>query len=546
MSKTNTNNTADARTDYRPPPRPPAVPAYRPFPVDLLTPAVGRFVAEAAAVVRVDAAMVALPALAALAGAVGNARRVRVHKGRDEPAVLWAAVVAKSGAGKTPAADYALAPLKARHGRLLREHDAERVEHERAVLLHKREVAEWAKGGGAGEPPDPPEPPPCRRVIVNDTTVEAMAPILLANPRGVLAAVDELATWAGSFDRYKAGGGGSDAARWLSMHNAGFINVDRKTSGTIYVPHAAVSVTGGIQPGILADVLTPERRASGLAARLLLAWPPHEPRTFPTTVVSDAAEAGYAAVLATLVELAMDAGDDGEPASRVLPMTGDAVRHFTGWFNAHHAAAAEADDDLAAAMVKLDPAAARFALLLSLAEAAECGRDAAAVELRHVVGGCALADWFAAEAARVYAMAGCGDAGRRRVERAEAVRRDFGPAGDVGVRGYQRKHHRRLATAEAARAELAGLAEAGHGELYHAPTAAAGGRPAERFRLLPTPAAADAAERGDAGDGDKTPPHAPAAGVLSPSPLSPAADTAEPGGKPAAAKPAPNRTEVRI
>src|SRR5205814_5289376 len=96
------------------------------------------------------------------------------------------------------------------------------------------------------------------------------------NPRGLLVACDEVATWLGSFSRYKGKAGGSDLQHWLSMHSAGGFAYHRRTGDKrrIIVPHAAVSVCGGIQPGILARTISDEFMAAGLAARLLLAMPP--------------------------------------------------------------------------------------------------------------------------------------------------------------------------------------------------------------------------------------------------------------------------------
>jgi hypothetical protein len=83
-----------------------------------------------------------------------------------------------------------------------------------------------------------------------------LAEILSANPRGVLAAVDELVTWLGGFDQYRPRGG-SDAAKWLSIHRAESLIVDRKTAAkkTIFVKHAAVSLAGTIQPRALRRAL---------------------------------------------------------------------------------------------------------------------------------------------------------------------------------------------------------------------------------------------------------------------------------------------------
>ena len=59
------------------------------------------------------------------------------------------------------------------------------------------------------------------------------------------------------------------------MFRAGTVVVDRKTGErrTLFISRAAVSITGGIQPGVLAHALTPEFLDAGLAARLLMAQP---------------------------------------------------------------------------------------------------------------------------------------------------------------------------------------------------------------------------------------------------------------------------------
>ena len=99
---------------------------------------------------------------------------------------------------------------------------------------------------------DPPQQPVCERVIVSDTTVEALAPLLQANPRGLLLFRDEIAGWLNSMGQYK-NGRGDDQAKWLEVHGARALRIDRKTGDDhfIYVERAAVSVVGGIQPGIL-------------------------------------------------------------------------------------------------------------------------------------------------------------------------------------------------------------------------------------------------------------------------------------------------------
>src|SRR5262249_45474894 len=93
-----------------------------------------------------------------------------------------------------------------RYAQDMKQYEAELARWEKAMAAWKRDKA------AASSPPLKPDPPPCERFIVSDTTVEALAPILLTNPRGLLLARDELAGWIGSFDRYAGKGrAGSDA-----------------------------------------------------------------------------------------------------------------------------------------------------------------------------------------------------------------------------------------------------------------------------------------------------------------------------------------------
>src|SRR6185369_4270855 len=108
-----------------------------------------------------------------------------------------------SGTAKTPAFKLVMRPIRERQSKSFRRFEVLQADYESAL-----EAWHEAKKGERGEKP---EPPVCERFIVSDTTVEALAPILLENPRGLLLARDELAGWIGSFDRY-AGKGGADSA----------------------------------------------------------------------------------------------------------------------------------------------------------------------------------------------------------------------------------------------------------------------------------------------------------------------------------------------
>ena len=298
--------------------RPPATDEgrFRPFPVDVLPQPIRGFIAAGAKAIGCDPSYLALPLLVALAGAIGNTRRLELKRGWAAPPILWGAIMGESGTSKSPAFKLVMRPVRERQQAAL-------VRHLEAVQRFEIDLACWDKSFTAWkrdkqtveEPPLRPEYPASVRYVVSDTTVEALAPILQANPRGVLRARDELNGWLGSFDRYASkGAGGADSANWQSMYNAEHIIVDRKTGcpKTVYVPHAAVSVVGGIQPGILRRALGTEHRESGLAARLLLTCPPRKPKAWTEADIDPAAEAELVRLFDCLYEMQQSADGDGE------------------------------------------------------------------------------------------------------------------------------------------------------------------------------------------------------------------------------------------
>jgi hypothetical protein len=67
-----------------------------PFPTDVL-PAIPRdFIRQGARALGCDESFIALPLLAALASAVGNARRIELKRTWREPCVIWAVIVGDS------------------------------------------------------------------------------------------------------------------------------------------------------------------------------------------------------------------------------------------------------------------------------------------------------------------------------------------------------------------------------------------------------------------------------------------------------------------
>lgn len=175
-----------------------------PFPTEILPAPLADYVQSAALSLVCDESYVIVPLLAALAAAIGNTHRIQLKKGWTEPSVLWTAIVGDSGTVKSPALDLA----RRYHERIQQiafENYKEKLrEYPRKKEQHDAELKEWKKSKVRDKlPPLAPEEPTCDRCLCSDTTIEALAPLLEKNSRGLLLVRDELAGWINSFDAYK-------------------------------------------------------------------------------------------------------------------------------------------------------------------------------------------------------------------------------------------------------------------------------------------------------------------------------------------------------
>lgn len=454
-----------------------------PFPVSCLPERVARFVDIASRAIGCDPSYVALPLLAGLASAIGNTRRIQLKRGWNEPAVVWAAIVGDSGTLKSPALWVALQPVRGRQHVAMKQHAEAMSLYEVELMQYEKELRAWKNAKANENPPRKPAEPVADRCYADDTTIEALAVLLLQNPRGLLLVRDELSGWLGSFDRY-AQGKGADAAKWLEMFGGRSIMVDRKSgsSKTIYVPRAAVSVTGGIQPGTLQRALGVEHRENGLAARLLLACPTRQPKRWTEGEISRDLENQIEAVFEGLYSLEPGVDRDGEAQPLDLPLTPAAKDAWIAFYNEHAKEQAELTGDLAATWSKLEGYAARLALIVHLVRWASSDptlEDPDVIDDRSIKAGVELSTWFGHEARRVYSILGENPEQREQRRLIELIQ---SCKGRVTVRQVQRSS-RKYANAKDAERALEALVEAGVGIWEDPRPGPAGGRPVRRFVL---------------------------------------------------------------
>jgi hypothetical protein len=483
---------------------------YVPFPVDLLPKSIAEYVQEGARAIHCDTAYVALPLLAALAAAIGNSRCICLKHGAfrwQEPAVLWTANVGESGTAKTPAIKAALLFIERRERQAIREAERRQAEYANEMLRYEVELTAWKRSGcKQGEPePQKPAQPVCRRFSVSDTTVEALADRLADNPRGLLAVNDELSGWFGSFGQYKAGKG-ADCAHYLSMYDASPLRIDRKTGErrTTYIPRAAVSICGGIQPDVLRVAFGREHFADGLAARFLLAMPPRRPARWSDAEIPHAVGERVADIFDRLWELEPDLDEDDQPRPRSLNLSPEAKTAWKDYFNRHGGEQVELDGDLAAAWSKLRGCAARLALIVHLAQWASGAEvDPDRIDQNSILAGIGLSDWFGQEAQRVYGILSESEEDREEREFLAWIKRRGGRA---TVREITRGLRRFRGDVVAVEKALARLVKKRLGRWVPVAHGGGPGRPASVFELLPS------------GDGDENTEFPGKTRIVSPSP----------------------------
>lgn len=393
--------------------KPPAIKPQEPFPVELLPPIVRDYIVEGAESRACDVSVVALPVLVTLASCIGTTRRIEAKRGWCEPSILWGIVVARSGSLKSPGIDLARDLIEQGERDAKRQHDEDLQAFRIEWLRYERELSEWKRGGKKSEsldPPDSPDPPKAERLRVDDTTVEAIAPILQENPRGLIVLKDELRGWFDAMGCYQAKSSGKDEAKWLEWYHARPSMVDRKTGRErVYIPMASVSVTGTIQPNVLAHIAKDELRvSSGLLARILCVMPEPRQKRWTDAEMDDAVEAKMVQLaerLKTLKHIVVH--EDLRPLD--LQLTTTARRRFARFVNQHGGETIQQAEAVASAYSKLEGAALRFALVFHLCRWS-AGEDGYShdgpIDLPEIESGIELARWFADEAERVYRTIG--------------------------------------------------------------------------------------------------------------------------------------------
>jgi hypothetical protein len=310
------------------------------FPVDVLTPAWQEWLERASHGAGVRLEHTAIPLLGIASSLIGCSRRVCASRSWSEPMTLWTCVVADSGDRKTPGLRAVVRTLDLIEKINEPKVSEQRLKHETRIQRSKEISKKWKEDREAALKETPPKEPPVMpmdaidpgnfiepRLYATDPTIEKLAPLLQARPRGMLLIRDELAGLFANMARYH---GGSDRPFWLEAYNGGR-NVVERQSGSVVVDHLLVGVVGTFQPDKLARAFSGDE--DGMYGRFLYGWP-LAPEYRPLTNEVAEVEPELVNALTALIRLPSE-DVDGEFAPQTIWLSPDAVAEFEGFRQWH-------------------------------------------------------------------------------------------------------------------------------------------------------------------------------------------------------------------
>jgi hypothetical protein len=388
---------SESSLDETEPPRP-----WQPFPLSTLPPLLRNFVVTVSKSIGIDPTHNAVCVLSIISGIIGRTFWLKIKYGYVEPAMLWIALIADSGFGKSPALTPAQEPIVQLQCEALDIFEAEMQQYDANSETY-RQLQKQQKGESRVALIKPVKPV-MQRYFISDCTTEALLPILSDNPYGVCLIRDELAAFLNGMDAYR--GVKVDRQVYIEIHGGRFVQSDRKKDREYIVARTpSVSIIGGIQSDVICQTVNnePEFLTTGFGARFLMAYPPALPVRWNTNEIDPAVQLHYTGLIRELLAYRKHFIPDKPGTAELTPEAKTLIFDFQ---NRH------ADDSLGIAdgnvryvENKAGIHCARLCLVLHVVKCTESGIDPISpVILETMQQAIALTEWFLNEAHRIYAM----------------------------------------------------------------------------------------------------------------------------------------------
>ena len=273
----------------------PDLPAVEPFTDDLIPFELREWIADIASRMQCPKDFLGVGAIVALGSIIGRKVAIRpkmLDDGWHEFPNLWGVIIGSPSLLKTPSLSEVMKPLRMieadeykeweiNHGDWEANSDITDLLKKDKIKKATQAIAKNKDVTAADIAVDEDDEPILKRLIVNDTTIEALGEILAANQNGVMVFRDELIALFKQLDKQ-----GQEDARgfYLTAWNGKESHTsDRISRGSLRIEACCLSLMGGTQPSVIAEYIRDAVKNSGgdgLAARLQLMVYPDIPKAW--------------------------------------------------------------------------------------------------------------------------------------------------------------------------------------------------------------------------------------------------------------------------
>ena len=353
------------------------------FPVSVFPKPIREIISETKATLNYPADFIASAICFTLSVGIGNNFAAKVKEGWNERAILYMAIIGRSGVNKSHPLSFAMQPLFELDIKSSVKYQKERREYEKYILACKKEKEDKEQ---ATEP---------------DITPERLITIHQDNKRGICLYVDELMSWLKNFNRYNSG---SEEQFWLSVFSGKPIILDRQgNKNSAFIKHSFISVIGTIQKGLLKELAKGERSENGFIDRILFVFPPNLKKEYWNELeLSTHIVPLWNSIVKKLTDIQCITDEDGELVPTQLPFNTEARTLLYHWQHKNtDLCNSEMDEVLVGVYSKLDIYVIRFSLILQLSRWACDESDKKEIDSTSVEGAISIVEYFRITAKRV-------------------------------------------------------------------------------------------------------------------------------------------------
>lgn len=357
-----------------------------PFPIDVFPPVIKDYIESCHNSLNLIPDFMGIGALSVAATLIGNSYRIQIKEGWMERPLFWMAIVGHSGIRKTPSLDAMIRPLqlidKTMYTQYLEElekYQSKKTESDSKTTIPKQ-------------------------LVVTDSTIEALIPILKDNSNGILYFKDELIGWINDLCRYNKG---SAEQQWLSLYSNQPIRLNRKTEGDhVRVDNPFANVIGGIQPDILPSLFENGRGINGFTSRIIFSYPDSVKRKLSHKNMKPHIVRKYDHFISRLFDLEKNRNHAGKIEPITLEFSDSAQERFYTWdevFINNHINDPTLPEAMKSALSKLEALMPRLALVIQfMEEVAALKEEPKEVSLDATNKAIQLIDYFYAHFLKVY------------------------------------------------------------------------------------------------------------------------------------------------